>query len=152
MSNSLTANKFQTRVWCRTHELGKINPTPFVPFSASRGDGLRGLFRDLPVLCTRARYALYVSLRIPVYGECGEAPQKDSCSPGQGSGALAVPAAVHPCAAGEASVPERAASAASGVAGGAASQNGARPPLGRDSRSAGVQANLVCRRFYKVRK
>lgn len=151
-------------LWCRTHELGRINPTPFVTFSTWRlllemaSVGCSETFHSseqgpgTPVTCYytvlytgNSSFAGKPSRRIP---SCQSSIQM----------LLLFPAAVHPCAVGKASGTGN--GQVSGTAVGARavweekqlSKTGHGHHSGGVSRSAGVEVNLVCRRFYKVRK
>lgn len=90
-------------LWCRTHELGEINPTPFVPFSPwplqdVASVGCLGTFHSseqglsTPLICSYTFLCRGNPFR-------GEGP-RGIPSGRAGSGAVAVPAAVHPCAVG----------------------------------------------------
>lgn len=127
-------------LWCRTHELGRINPTPFVTFSARRL-----LLKMASVGCLETFHSCEQGPGTPVTcyytflctGSSSFAGKPSRRIPSQQSSIqmlLLFPAAVHPCAVGKASrCQERAGQRCSsrcqgGVGGEATFQNGARPP------------------------
>lgn len=147
-------------LWCRTHELGEINPTPFVPFSS-------WLLQDVASVSCLGFHSSEQGLGTPFICSytflyrgnpfCGEGPR------GIPSGQSRVRSCGCPCCSAslccwEAPGAGHGQVSGAGIAARAAweerrlSKTGHGQHTGGVSGSAGVEANLVCRRFYKVRK
>lgn len=139
-------------LWCRTHELEKIHPTLFVPFSAwplleMASVGCLETFHSeqgpgIPCIC-------YYTFLYAGNSFWGKDPQENSFSPKQGLKAFTVPCCSASCAVGKGSAISARAQAWQEKQ---LSKTGHSHHSAGVSRSAGVEANLVCRRFYKVRK
>lgn len=156
-------------LWCRSLELGKINPTPFVTFPTwlifpEDGQSIpcMGWFGDLPFLWTRSRY-IQLLLCIPVHrgnpSFGGSPPERIPLHQSGLKKTFTVLCWWHRVAVGKAFLSAAGCREQAGQWHAAVgdrsvweekqlSKTGHGHHSGGVSRSAGVEANLVCRHFY----